>query len=72
LLYIVVLVLDNFSLFLDINSFFTILDNRLRFFNNNIRIIIFVKSVETFALDIVVDFLKYFMIKKIDILYFVL
>ncbi len=72
MLYIVVLVLDNFSLFLDINSFFTILDNRLRFFNNNIRIIIFVKSVETFALDIVVDFLKYFMIKKIDILYFVL
>ncbi len=54
------------------NAFSAILDNRLRFFNNNIKTIIFTKDIETTILDIVVIVLEYFIVKKIDILYFVL
>jgi len=70
LLFVIVLILDNLSLFLDISAFFVILDNRLRFFNNNIRTIIFAKSIKTITLNTIVIILEHFIIERIN--YFVL
>jgi len=72
LLLVVVSILDNLSLFLDINAFFVILDNRSRFFNNNTKTIISIKSIETITSRIVIIVLKRLIIREIDILCFVL
>jgi len=72
LLFVIVLILDNLSLFLDINAFFAILDNRLRFFDNNIKTIIFIRDVETITSNTIIVVLKYLIVKRINILYFVL
>ena len=54
------------------SAFFVVLDNRSRFFNNNTRIIIFIRNFEAITLDIVIVVLERLMIEKIDILCFVL
>ncbi len=72
LLFVVVLILDNLSLFLDIDAFSIILDSRLYFFDSNIETIIFAKSIKTITLDIVIIVLERLIIERINILCFVL
>ncbi len=62
LLFVVVLILDNLFLLLDIDAFFTILDNRLRFFNNNIRTIMFTRDVKTITSNTIIIASKYFVL----------
>jgi len=71
-LFVVVSILDDFSLFLDINAFFVILDNQSRFFDNNMKTIISIKNIETITLEIVIIVSKRFIVKKIDISCFIL
>jgi len=72
LLFVTILILNNLLLFLDINAFSIVLDNRLRFFNNNIRTTISTKDVKTIISSIVIVVLERFIIRKINTLYFVL
>jgi len=72
LLLVVVSILDNLSLFLDISAFLVILNNRLHFFNNNTKIIISIRNIETIILRVVIIVLERLIIKRIDISYFIL
>ncbi len=72
LLFVIVLILDNLSLFLDISAFFVILDDRSHFFNDNTKTIMFTRSIKTITSSIVIIVLEYLIIERINILYFVL
>ncbi len=70
LLFVVVLILNNLSLFLNIRVSFAILDNRLHFFNNNTKITIFIKDIKIILLNTITIILKHLIIERISILYF--
>jgi len=72
LLFVIILIVNNLSFFLNIDAFFVVLDNRLRFFNNNIRTIIFTRDVEILILNTIIVVLERLIIEEINILCFIL